>query len=97
MGRIQEGLSPSLGHDRHRGNSCGSAPGYNFGLAAINLLTSFLPSPKAALGVLAIIRGIGAWSGNTFLQTKQSLASSDFKLVFKKHSNANQGKHGIAF
>jgi hypothetical protein len=69
MGRIQEGLSPSLGHDRHRGNSCGSAPGYNFGLAAINLLTSFLPSPKAALGVLAIIRGIGAWSGNTFLQT----------------------------
>ncbi|CAA9314572.1 hypothetical protein AVDCRST_MAG84-999 [uncultured Microcoleus sp.] len=40
---------------------------------------------------------IGSWSGNVVLETRQSLASSDFRLVFKKHSDANQGKHGIAF
>jgi hypothetical protein len=40
---------------------------------------------------------IEAWSGNGTLETRQSLASSDFRLVFKKHSDANQGKHGIAF
>jgi hypothetical protein len=38
-----------------------------------------------------------AWSGNTFWLTRQSLASSDFRLVFKKHSDANQGKHRIVF
>ena len=38
-----------------------------------------------------------ARSGNVVWQTRQSLASSDFRLVFKKHSDANQGKHGIAF
>jgi hypothetical protein len=38
-----------------------------------------------------------AWSANVTLQTRQSLASSDFRLVFKKHSDANQGKHRIAF
>jgi hypothetical protein len=40
---------------------------------------------------------IGARSGNVTLETRQSLASSDFRLVFKKHSDTNQGKHGIAF
>jgi hypothetical protein len=34
---------------------------------------------------------------NVVLQTKQSLASSDSRLVFKNHSDANSGKHGIAF
>jgi len=61
------------------------------------ILETLSPSPKAAPGVFAIRNWIGARSGNVVLQTKQSLASSDFKLVFKKHSNANQGKHGTAF
>jgi len=45
------------------------------GLPAINLSTSFLPSPKAASGVFAIIGWAGAWAGNDSLQTRQSLAS----------------------
>jgi hypothetical protein len=53
-GWILEGLSPSPERDRHRENFSGSTPGRNFGLPAINLLISFLPSPKAAPGVLAI-------------------------------------------
>ena len=34
---------------------------------------------------------------NSVLQTRQSLGSSDFRLVFKNHLDANQGKHRIAF
>ena len=66
-------------------------------LPAINLSISFLSSPKAAPEVFAIVRGIRAWSSNLVLETRQSLASSDFRSVFKKHSDAKQGKHGIAF
>src|SRR4028118_151790 len=55
--------------------------------------TSAEPKP----GVFAIVHGIRARSGNGTLETRQSLASSDFRLVFKKHSDANQGKHRIAF
>jgi hypothetical protein len=51
---IVEGLSPSPERDQHRGNFCSWARGRNFGFPAINLLTSFLPSPKAAPGVFAI-------------------------------------------
>jgi hypothetical protein len=36
------------------GECLSPSPGRNFGLPAINLLTSFLPSPKAAPGVLVI-------------------------------------------
>lgn len=67
MEGILEGLSPSPERDRHRGSFCGSAPGRNFRLAAINLLTSFLSSPKAAPGVLAIKNRIRARSGNNTL------------------------------
>jgi len=68
--RFLQSLSPSLEHDRHRGNFCGSAPGRNFKLSAINLLTSFLLSPKAAPGAVAIRNWIGAWPCNVFLQPK---------------------------
>jgi hypothetical protein len=67
-GRISESLPPSPDRDQHQGNFCGSAPRRNqhrgnfaarllgtiLGLPAINLSRSFLPSPKAAPGVLAI-------------------------------------------
>jgi hypothetical protein len=44
-------------------------------LPAINLLTNFLPSPKAAPGVFAIRNWIRARPSNVTLQTRQSLAS----------------------
>ena len=55
--------------------------------------------PDRLLGAINIgeFLRIGARSGNVTLETRQSLASPDFRLVFKKHSDANQGKHGIAF
>jgi len=69
------GSAPSPGHDRHRGNFCGSTPGRNLGFASINLLTSFLPSLEAEPGKLALTCGIGTWSANVACQTSQSLAS----------------------
>ena len=52
---------------------------------------------EAEPGVFTIRDWTGAWSANVVLQTRQSLASSDFRLVFKTYSDANQGKHGISF
>jgi len=45
------------------------------GLPTINLLTSFLPSPKAVPGVFAIRNWTRAWPGNNSWLTRQSLES----------------------
>ncbi|HEY9813165.1 MAG TPA: hypothetical protein V6D31_06470 [Candidatus Sericytochromatia bacterium] len=63
-GLIVEGLPPSPGRDRHRGIFADRLLGAILGLPAINLSTSFLPSPKAAPGEFASVRGIGTWSAN---------------------------------
>jgi hypothetical protein len=75
MGKDTRGSAPSPGHDRHRGNFCGSTPGRNLGFAFINLLTSFLRSLETEPGKLALTCGIGTWSANVVCQTSQSLAS----------------------
>ncbi len=69
LGIDSRGSAPSPGHDRHRGNFCGSTPRRNLGFASINLLTSFLPSLEAEPGKLALTCGIGTWSANESLQT----------------------------
>ena len=66
---------PTPEYDRHRGFFLDRLLGAILGLPAINLSTSFLSSLGAEPGEFAIVRGIGAWSGNSTLQTRQSLAS----------------------
>jgi hypothetical protein len=85
---IIEALPPSPRRDRHRGEflPIGSW-GAILGLPAINLSTSFLPSPKAAPGVLAITNWIGAWPANVSLQTRQSLASQVTSQIVRPEIN----------
>jgi hypothetical protein len=75
MGKIVEGLPHLLGGIDTGKIFADRLLGAILGLSAINLLISFLPSPKAAPEVFAIRNWIRARSGNSTLQTRQSLAS----------------------
>jgi hypothetical protein len=48
------------------------------GLPTINLLTSFLPSPKAVSGVFVIRKWTRAWPGNNSLETQGESSKSDY-------------------
>jgi hypothetical protein len=74
------------------------------GLPAINLSTSFLPSPEAGSKVFAIRNWSRAWSGNDVLQIRQSLASQvtsqiagpEINVTFRYNSKKVRRTWGIS-